>query len=611
MNFLKHFYQSSKIYQIFVRILTATAILGIAAWLILAIFVGGRAQSAPLTYHEVQNGVNYKARIRFESLEFLLRSRTISRIDVAQIAWADGVNPAAISEIKTQNRYLAFVSTEPISANTENLGVLSYTISFTPLIKTICVYYFALMLGVFVLLCVWRYARAAFLTLCGFYIFAALALAAFPAPFAFIGLGGFILCVLCALKTRNSRVKLALSYFSVLPLCVMLGEIYFCVKYNAKTDKKVPHEILGAAYTPLHSSKVQYKVDDELVYDITYTHDEYGNRIVPNNNKTSKKCVVLYGCSFAYGAAVDDSETLPAFLAKELPEFNIINLAIDGTGANTALARLEFKIDQINLQKCDEMIAVYEVIPHHIYRAFGVYLGPNYRLNPHGKLEYWGTYKENEFEYKHFWQSAPKITPQPQQPYQIHSNLKKIRKFFRENIKFDLSKSYLKKGFIEQNLGTFYTAKSKDLLAGNIWFPKQLGFGTAPEPINPNYKKLEPNEIGLYFEIVKRLKEELQIQYNTPLNIILWDYDLNAEFLDKYDSALKSNFTKMQIPFWNLSEIIDDYKRDFDLVGSGNFNFKYRVSRWDTHPNALANKKIAKFLAQKIKNGEIKAGKVR
>lgn len=606
MNFLKQFYKSSKIYQIFVRILTATAILGIAAWIILAIFVGGRAQSAPLTYHEVQNGVNYKARIRFESLEFLLRSRTISRIDVVQIAWADGVNPAAISEIKTQNRYLAFVSTEPISANAENLGVLSYTISFTPLIKTICVYYFALMLGVFAFLCVWRYARTAFLTLCGFYIFAAIALAAFPVPFAFIGLGGFILCVLCALKTRNSRVKLALSYFSVLPLCLGVGEIWLVAKSGTKLEMTQPHEILGYANTPLFNETQELIVDDELIARYTYTHDEFGNRIVQNSNENSSKCLVLYGGSFAYGSAVDDSETLTNFLAKELPEFRVINLGIGGTGAHTALARLEFKLDSENLSTCEEITAIYEAIPHHIYRAYGVFLGPRY-MQDGGKVRYWGTYKDGEYAHIRFLQTADEFLAQRQnlaknlpKKVQNEGKFKKFEREFKDAFKFKNAsqKSYIKRfAFAKKN-----SHKSKDM---EKWW--SVGFAS-----NLNVYKMDENNVSLYFSIVSEINNQLKAQYNAPLNIVLWDYDMHAQFFDKYDAVMKREFKRLGVNFYALSEMIADYPQDLERVKKGDLeHFKYRVSRWDTHPNALANEKIAKFLAQKIKNGEIKAGKVR
>ena len=87
---------------------------------------------------------------------------------------------------------------------------------------------------------------------------------------------------------------------------------------------------------------------------------------------------------------------------------------------------------------------------------------------------------------------------------------------------------------------------------------------------------------------------------------------MHAQFLDKYDTTLKANFRQMGVPFYALSEMIEDYPQDLERVKRGDYdNFKYRVSRWDTHPNALANEKIAEFLARKIKNSEIKSHKIK
>lgn len=155
-----------------------------------------------------------------------------------------------------------------------------------------------------------------------------------------------------------------------------------------------PHYILGFANTPLYNGKAKLIVDDKVVYDISYMHDGYGNRITPNNNENSKKCIAIYGGSFAHGAAIDNNETLAYFLAKELPDFRLLNFGISGTGAHTVLARLEFQIDSDILAQCDELISIYEAIPHHIYRAYGVHMGANYQLVSNGNLHYWGTYKD-------------------------------------------------------------------------------------------------------------------------------------------------------------------------------------------------------------------------
>ena len=113
-------------------------------------------------------------------------------------------------------------------------------------------------------------------------------------------------------------------------------------------------------------------------------------------------------------------------------------------------------------------------------------------------------------------------------------------------------------------------------------------------------------DLELYFAILTRSYELLAQKYNSELIVILWDNDMHAEFLDKYDEALKAFLRDKHIRFYTLSEIIPDYPKDLERVKAGDFeHFAYRISRWDTHPNALANELIAKFLAHKIDSGEI------
>ena len=412
-------------------------------------------------------------------------------------------------------------------------------------------------------------------------------------PFGIIGICVFGLCVFFAFRVKSTKAKLFLANFSVVPLCLGIAEFWLFfsqIKAESFTEMTHPHEILGYANTPLYDSKLASLNNDSIPYNVHYKHDEFGNRVTPNNNLDSKKCVAIYGGSFAYGSAVDSDETLGYFLAKNLPKYKILNFGIGAAGAHTALARLEFQIDKRTLEKCEEFIAIYEAIPHHIYRAYGYYLGPNYQFDSQGIPRYVGTYKKDEYAYKRFREKMPpKIIPQPQEAAHSTNAPKAIYNTFKDIVRLQ---DKLDKSYIKQKI----TSEVK-------WcnFKTQL-----------DYVKFAPNEISLYFAIVKRIQEELNAQYGVPLYIVLFDYDMIAQFFDKYDETLKANFSKMKVPFWALSEMIADYPQDFERVKRGDFdNFKYHISRCDFHPNALANEKIAEFLAQKIKNGEIKSHKVK
>ncbi len=96
-----------------------------------------RAKSADL-----ENGYAYEARVHFQRLDFLLRSRTISHIDLEKIAWESSVDSSAIQSIETHNRRLSFTTTQNLTLDSgANLGTMSYKMDFSPLPTAIIWYY--------------------------------------------------------------------------------------------------------------------------------------------------------------------------------------------------------------------------------------------------------------------------------------------------------------------------------------------------------------------------------------------------------------------------------------------------------------------------------------
>lgn len=85
----------------------------------------------------------------------MLRSRTISKIEILDIKWAESINSSAISTLDQGGRNLSFITTQDLSQiqniHALNLGTIYYKISFKPLFTTIFVYYFGLC---FILICV-------------------------------------------------------------------------------------------------------------------------------------------------------------------------------------------------------------------------------------------------------------------------------------------------------------------------------------------------------------------------------------------------------------------------------------------------------------------------
>ncbi|WP_104718391.1 hypothetical protein [Helicobacter trogontum] len=423
----------------------------------------------------------------------------------------------------------------------------------------------------------------------------------FSMPYVWLGGAFAIILLICAKRATSQGPKLTFIYIAIIPICVVISEIFFYYKLQQHVITQ-PHKILGYANTPSVSIPARFVVDNKVIYDVIYTHNKNGLRLTLNNNINSHVCLNIYGGSFAYGHGINNSKTITTFLQEKLPQYNVKNFGIAAAGAHQMLARLEFDLDSKELMQCYENIFIYEAIPHHIYRAKGVYKGPKYE-NINGDIVYQGVFSDEE--QAPFWQIKKGILKDAiNKPDNTKIKLSFIERMKNTLIKTkeQLAKSYTQEYLISHNKSSSKT--SKDLLKDDVY---KKGFAS-----NLDIVKLDVSQDHIYFDIIRKINKILKDKYNAKLYVIVWDYDMHAQFLDRYDTIIQSTLKNDGIPFYTISEIIgNDYKEDLERVKNGDFeHFKYRLSRWDTHPNALANEKIAEFIATQIKNGTIKPSRL-
>lgn len=99
------------------------------------------------------------------------------------------------------------------------------------------------------------------------------------------------------------------------------------------------HEIGG--YPPL-SQVLHYGTEDGSVkFETTYRHDKRGLRIENENNGVKKTHLIIGGCSFVYGTAVKDDETLSSNFRRKYPTANVVNFGYPGGGLQTQLRATE------------------------------------------------------------------------------------------------------------------------------------------------------------------------------------------------------------------------------------------------------------------------------
>jgi len=93
---------------------------------------------------------------------------------------------------------------------------------------------------------------------------------------------------------------------------------------------------------PDHQSRAIVKTakDGKIVYDVTYTIDKHGRRVTPHANEQERDFfVALLGDSYVFGEGVEDSETLPSYMAKQTEKSQFYNMGFHGYGPNSLLAR--------------------------------------------------------------------------------------------------------------------------------------------------------------------------------------------------------------------------------------------------------------------------------
>lgn len=159
MSNLHEIFRLPKWAKISLVALSVVAIALLVAVFALQSWADNQAESAQLTFNKIdkaksadlEGGYVYEARVHFTRLEFLLRSKSISKINIDKIAWS-GIDLSMIQSIESiSNRYLSFTATQRLNLDSgTNLGIMSYKMDFTPFSKAITKYYITLMV-VFVL----------------------------------------------------------------------------------------------------------------------------------------------------------------------------------------------------------------------------------------------------------------------------------------------------------------------------------------------------------------------------------------------------------------------------------------------------------------------------
>jgi hypothetical protein len=151
------------------------------------------------------------------------------------------------------------------------------------------------------------------------------------------------------------------------------GKVFYRWTSLASTS---PDSELGIKNAPLIKGRDILRSKDRTIYDSTYTHDQFARRVTPVDKKnTYKKFIALFGCSFTYGYALNDNETINYFITKNNGLYFAYNYGIVTVGTNYVLSQMQnIKFQEQIPEKSG--VFIYVFMTQHIQRAAG-YLPTN------------------------------------------------------------------------------------------------------------------------------------------------------------------------------------------------------------------------------------------
>ena len=194
-------------------------------------------------------------------------------------------------------------------------------------------------------------------------------------------------------KIRIIAFNLGFIFFVLASIEIFynLKDTWFTDKHNV-TEKHIPgfwhySHFLGYTIEPNFVDHCIGSNCDSIIYDVKYTCNQNGFRktpeIIPNN---STKSIVFFGCSFTFGAGLNDTQVLPNIVGELVKNnYKVYNFALMGYGTQHMLALAEFNMID-TMVSYEPKIFIYAAINDHVNRIIANYnycrIFQKYEMNP-------------------------------------------------------------------------------------------------------------------------------------------------------------------------------------------------------------------------------------
>lgn len=285
---------------------------------------------------------------------------------------------------------------------------------------------------------------------------------------------------------------------------------------------------------------------EEVIYDVRYNINQYGNRYTPGSSLPGK-AVLFLGDSFTFGEGIHDHQTFPYYFQKT-SGIQAINAGMHGYGPHQVLRILEDN-DVFKQRTENQPIAavVYRIIFDHINRGAG--------YSP------WDPYGP----YYDFTESNDEIT-------------------YKGNFFLNRRRSNAEK--VQGRLGSFMELSSEP------WTAK-LGSDIKNYNYSSRSNNFEERDVRRFFAMIKKM-HQLALNRGVPMYLIIEDFsDPPACTPLAFSKRLEAELDKDNIPHILTSQYYDqaDCRRGV-----------YHLHRLDGHPTAQFNQLLAKALTERFFN---------
>jgi hypothetical protein len=162
-------------------------------------------------------------------------------------------------------------------------------------------------------------------------------------------------------------------YFLCMPFsCFAENKAFLDVRDGREVNFILTNETIG--YYPKSDSvvrSIRTIGDGTVVYNAVYSIDAFSRRITPVKHTAARENFMLcFGCSLMFGEGVNDTETLPYYLARFMPVYRPYNYAYAGYGPQEMLAKLQSGAIGREINE-KHGIALFLFIDNHVNRTIG------------------------------------------------------------------------------------------------------------------------------------------------------------------------------------------------------------------------------------------------